>query len=63
MATPRKRKIVTRKTIKRTPRTQLEKLDAAVELGIEGPLADLIKAARNSTALRERGRKGKGRVR
>ena len=49
---------------RRKPRTQLEKLDAAVDLKIEGPLADLIQAVRNSTALREARKKkiGKGRV-
>ena len=48
---------------KRMPYTQLEKLEVAVQLQIDGPLGDLIKAARDSTALRERGRhRGKGRV-
>ena len=48
---------------KRALRTPLEKLQAAVALEIEGPLGELIRAACESTAVRERGRQGKGRVR
>ena len=50
----------TRRTTGKKPRTRLEKLRAATDLQIEGPIGQVIEYAYNCEVLRSR--KGKGRA-